>query len=220
MGTFSKIFGSGDKKLQERADELLVMLSKSLQSASAKLHVASEEWVDGSFDVVYDIRNKIIEIEREADHIKEDLVENILSKHAYLPQHTQERHILISSMDEIIDACEDAVRVISLGQGMKPPKEIEKIAKKCWICTDLLQDAIKYLFDDFSKSVEKTRELDRVREEARDVQFELLRKLFREDEYKPNEIVMYKTISERILQVAIRAEMAGDFIRELAVKYS
>ena len=89
-----------------------------------------------------------------------------------------------------------------------------------FICTDLLQDAIKYLFDDFSKSVEKTRELDKEREEARDLQFELLRRLFREDEYRPNEIVMYKTISERILQVAIRAELTGDFIRELAVKYS
>ncbi len=220
MGTFSKIFGSGDKKLQERADKLLIEITKGIQSASAKLRVAAERWVDGYYDIIFEIREEIIEIERNIDQVKEDLVENILTKHAYLPQHTQERHLLVNNLDEIIDACEDAIRVIALGKGMHPPKEIAKIAEKCWICTDLLQDAVKYLFKDFKKSVKKTRELDKVREEARDIQFELLGKLFRKDDYKPNEIVMYKTISERILQVAIRAELTADFIRELAVKYS
>jgi hypothetical protein len=34
MGTFSKIFGLGDKDLQKQADELLLRLGKALQSAS------------------------------------------------------------------------------------------------------------------------------------------------------------------------------------------
>lgn len=220
MGTFSKILGSGDKKLQEKADECLLALSKAFQSASAKMRVAAECWVEGKDDTLDELEEEIIKLERDADKIKEDLVENILSKHAFLPQQAQERHLLSSHLDGIIDAAEDAIRMISVGKGMKPPEEIEDIAEKCWICTDLLQDAVKYLFKDFKKSVEQTRKLDLVREEARDLQFKLLKKLFRKKKYPAPEVHFFKSVSERILDVAIKAELAGDYIRELAIKYS
>ncbi len=220
MGTFSKIFGSGDKKLQEEAEGCVLALSKALQSASAKMRVAAECWVEGKNDTLDELEEEIIKLERDADKIKENLLENILSKHAFMPQQTQERHLLASHMDGIIDAAEDAVRMISVGKGMKPPEEIEEIAEKSWICTDLLQDAVKYLFKDFKKSVERTRKLDLVREEARDIYFDLLKKLFRESEYKAPNVHFFKSVAERILDVAIKAELAGDYIRELAIKYS
>ena len=50
MGTFSKILGLGDKELQKEADNLLLKLGKVLQSASAKLHVCADEWLDGKTD--------------------------------------------------------------------------------------------------------------------------------------------------------------------------
>ncbi|MFX1484992.1 MAG: DUF47 domain-containing protein [Promethearchaeota archaeon] len=220
MGTFSKIFGSGDKKLQKEAEECILKLSKALQSASAKMRVAAECWVEGKNETLDELEKEIIELEREADRIKERLVEKILIERAFLPQQAQERHLLSSHMDEIIDAAEDAVRMIAVGKGLNPPEEIEDIAKKCWICTDLLQDAVKYLFKDFKKSVEITRELDLVREEARDIQFDLLKKLFRGSEYKAPDVYFFKSVSERVLDVAIRAEHTGDYIRELAIKYS
>ncbi|MFW9786225.1 MAG: DUF47 domain-containing protein [Candidatus Thorarchaeota archaeon] len=220
MGTFSKILGSGDKKLQEQAEECLLKLSKALQSASAKMHVAAESWVEGKNDTLDELEKEIIELEREADRMKENLVEKILTERAFLPQQAQERHILSSHLDGVIDAAEDAIRMIAVGRGMTPPKEIEDIAKKCWICTDLLQDAVKYLFKDFKKSVEMTRKLDLVREEARDLQFDLLKKLFRTSEFKAPDVHFFKSVSERVLDVAIKAELAGDYIRELAIKYS
>ena len=41
----------------------------------------------------------------------------------------------------------------------------------------------------------------------------------------PAEVVVadvhfFKSVSERVLEVAIKAELAGDYIRELAIKYS
>lgn len=220
MGTFSKILGSGNKKLQEEAEECILALSKALQSASAKMRVAAECWVEGKDDTLDELEEEVIKLERNADKIKENLVENILSKHAFLPQQTQERHELVRHMDEIIDAAEDAVRMMSVGKGMKPPEKIEEIAEKCWICTDLLQDAVKYLFKDFKKSVEITRKIDLEREEARDLYFDLLKKLFHDSKYKAPDVHFFKSASERILDVAIKAELAGDFIRELAIKYS
>jgi predicted phosphate transport protein (TIGR00153 family) len=220
MGTFSRIFGLGDKDLQKQADELLLKLSKALQSASAKLHVCADDWDDGKTKNLDDLESEIISLEREADKVKEDLYERIFSKRAYLPQQTQERYLLVQRMDSVVDASEDAVRMILVGRKYKPPEEIKEIAERGWICTDLLQDAVKYLFTDFEKSVEYTLKIDRVREEARDLNFKLLEKLFNEEKYSAKEVSLFRAIAERILQVAIRSEDTGDFIRTLAVKYS
>ncbi|NHI83945.1 MAG: DUF47 family protein [Candidatus Thorarchaeota archaeon] len=220
LGTFSRIFGLGDKKLQGQADELLLDLSKALQSASAKLNVCAEDWCEGKQEHLNELEEEIITLEREADRIKDELFEKIFSKRAYLPQQTQERHQLVVHTDSVIDAVEEAVRVMLVGRKYKPPSKIHKIAEKCWICTDHLQDAIKYLFEDFGKAIECTIKIDRVREEARDIQFELLDDLFNKEKWSPKEVTLFRAISERILKVAIMSEQTADFIRTLAVKYS
>lgn len=220
MGTFSKIFGLGDKKLQEQSDELLLKLSKLLQSASAKLRVAIKDWAKGDDDNLKELSSEIIEIEREADKVKDELFEKIFSKKAYLPQQTQDRHQLVMRMDGIIDATEDAIRLIVIARKIQPPKKIVDLAKRIWICTDLLQDAIKYLFDNFERAVDISFKIDKVREEARDRQFELVEELLHTEEYNSEENHLLHYISRMILQVALRAEDTGDFIRTLAIKYS
>jgi predicted phosphate transport protein (TIGR00153 family) len=220
MGTFSRIFGLGDKELQKQSDELLLKLGKKLQSASAKLHVTADDWGVGKTKHLKELQKEIIALEREADEIKDELFAKIFSKRAYLPQQTQDRHQLVIHMDSVIDAAEEAVRMMMVGRKYEPPCEIHEIAEKGWICTDLLQDAIKYLFTDFEKSVEFTYKIDKVREEARDLQFDLLERLFNEEEFKPKEVSLFRAISERILRVALRSEETGDFIRALAVRHT
>ncbi|MCK5151233.1 MAG: DUF47 family protein [Candidatus Thorarchaeota archaeon] len=220
MGTFSRIFGSEDKDLQKKADELLLKLSKGFQSASAKLCVAAECWEEGKKDVLKELQEEIIELEREMDEVKEELVENVLTKSAFMPQAALERHTLVKALDKVIDATENPIRIMVMGIDMKPPSEIREIGKKVWQCTDLLQDAVKNLYKDFKKAIEITRKLDILREETRDIQFELLGKLYNDPKFKPTEIILFQSVSERMVHVAQRAEDAGDYIRELAVKYS
>ena len=116
MGTFSRIFGLGDKELQKQADALLLKLSKVLQSASAKLHVCADDWLEGKMDNLEELRSEIISLERKADSIKDELFEKIFSKRAYLPQQTQDRHQLVIHMDSVIDAAEEAVRIMLIGR--------------------------------------------------------------------------------------------------------
>lgn len=220
MDTFSKILGLGDKELQNQADKLLIKLSKILQSASAKLHVCADDWLDGKMEHLDELEADIIDLERKADKIKDELFEKVFSKRAYLPQQAQDRHGLVIHMDAVIDAAEDAVRMMLIGRKFKPPVQIHSIAEKGWICTDLLQDAIKYLFEDFEKSVDYTLRIDKVREEARDIQFELLQELFNDDKYDAKYIILFRVISERILKVSITAEETADFIRALAVRHA
>ncbi len=219
MGTFSRILGLGDKELQKQADELLLKLSKILQSASAKLHVSADDWFNGRMEHLDELQSEIIALERQADSIKDELFEKIFSKRVYLPQQTQDRHQLVVHMDSVIDAAEDAVRMMLIGRRYKSPAEIRDIAEKGWVCTDLLQDSIKYLFTDFERSVEYTLKIDEVREEARDLQFRLLERLFNEEKYSPSEVTLFRAISDRMLQVAVRAEETADFIRALSVKH-
>jgi predicted phosphate transport protein (TIGR00153 family) len=220
MGTFSKIFGSGDKKLQERANHILLEMSKGLQSSSAKLCVAADEWRDGNIKVLEEIRDEIIKLEREMDSKKEELTEQILCQRAFLPQQTDERHQLSVLMDSIIDTAEHAIRVMWTGRRFKPPKTMEELAKKVWSCTDQLQDAVKYLYSDFTKSMEITREVDRLREEARDKEFELLEEVFNNGEYSAAEIQLFVEAAHWITKVAVQSEVTGDYLRELAVRYS
>ena len=217
---FSRIFGKGDKDLQKKADELLLKLSKGLQSASAKLSVAAECWEEGKIDVLKELQEEIIELEREMDEVKEELVEDVLTKSAFMPQAALERHTLVKALDKVIDATENPIRIMVLGSKLKPPPEIREIGKKVWKCTDLLQDAVKNLYKDFKKTIEITRKLDVLREETRDIQFELLGKLYNDPKFKPTEIILFQSVSERMVHVAQKAEDAGDYIRELAVKYS
>ncbi|MHA1950015.1 MAG: DUF47 domain-containing protein [Candidatus Thorarchaeota archaeon] len=220
MGTFSKIFGLGDKDLQKQADGLLLKLGKALQSASAKLNVCADDWDDGKEKNLEDLQSEIISLERKADNIKDELFDKIFSKRAYLPQQTQDRHRLVIHMDSIIDAAEEAVRMMLIGRKHKPPSEIHEISKKGWICTDLLQDAIKYLFTDFEKSIEYALKVDKTREDARDIHFALLERLFNDEKFTPKEVSLFRAISDRILQVAIRAEETADFIRTLAIRHT
>ncbi|MFO7836804.1 MAG: DUF47 family protein [Candidatus Thorarchaeota archaeon] len=220
MGTFSRIFGVGKKELQEKADEIILDLSKGLQSASAKLCVASKSWGYGDIETLLEIEKEIIEIERECDEMRDRLIENIFSQRAYLPQQTQERHRLINYMDDIVDAAEEAIRIMSICKDINPRSEIRDIAEKCWKSTDLLQDAIKYLFKDFDRSVDFSHKVSEVREEARDIQFQFLGCLLEDTERNPTELQYLRLVARTIVEVAIDAEKCADFIRALAVKYS
>jgi hypothetical protein len=62
--------------------------------------------------------------------------------------------------------------------------------------------------------------VDKTREEARDLQFDIIEKLYTETEYSAQEIHIFNDVSHWIVKVAVQSEDTGDFLRELAVKYS
>ncbi len=220
MNAFSKILGLGDKDLQEKANEYILQLASSLRLASAKLHESAVNWSSGSRDRAAERIGEIVRLEREADTVVDEIVKSIFTQRAFLPQQTDERYELVMRMDNVIDAAEQAARTMGVALSREPPKELVELTEKCQVCTDLLGEAVKNALTDFNAAVELCVRIEVVREEARDIEFSLLHRLYDSAEIPVQATLVYRDVSERILEVAITSEETADFIRALSVRYS
>ena len=219
MNAFSKILGLGDKDLQEKANEYILQLASCLRLASAKLYESVVNWSSGTTDRIPELTREIVRLEREADTVMDEIIKRIFTQHAFLPQQTDERYELVKRMDRVIDAVEQAARIMEVVLREEPPKELVALAEKCRICTDLLEEAVKSVLTDFITAANLSVRIEVVREEARDIEFDLLRRLYNSKEIPVQTILAYRDLSEGVLEVAITSEETADFIRALSVRY-
>ncbi len=219
------MFFRRDKKLMKRGEELFDQLAKELQVASAKLAAAIKMWSDhentpDARNKVCQLEDEIIEAERRCDEIKEELINSIFSKGAYLPQATEDRHRLVRYMDTIVNRTEVVIRRLVSKQDFpgRIPHEMPILAEKVHRCTDYLQDALKYIDKDYDKAQNYASKVDIMREEARDLDFHIFGRLHSPD-YTPKDAAYLYTISVSMIKVAEAAEITADYISTMAVKY-
>ncbi|MFX0115381.1 MAG: DUF47 domain-containing protein [Candidatus Hodarchaeota archaeon] len=210
-----------NKKLQQRGKEIFDKLVKQMQINSAKLKDLVEAWAKGNSDQVAKLTQQIIQGERDSDNFKDELVETVLSKGAFLPYTTEDRFNLILMIDDIVGETEDAARVIGVQE--VPPDQIPQIfvsmAEKVWNCTDKLQDSIKYLYDDFKKARKLGEEVEEVREEVRDLYYKALEEILGKPGQNALVAIYLKDVAYEILKVAVIAEQTADFVQRLAVRH-
>ncbi|MFW9914915.1 MAG: DUF47 domain-containing protein [Candidatus Thorarchaeota archaeon] len=210
-----------NKKLQQRGKEIFDTLVKQMQINSAMLKDLVAAWAKGNQSEVERLTQLIIEGERESDNFKDELVETVLSKGAFLPYTTEDRFNLILMIDDIVGATEDAARLIMVQ--VVPAEEVPPIlpamAEKIWNCTDKLQDAVKYLYENFQKANQFGQEVEDTREEARDLYYQALEKILGKPGQNALIAIYLKDIADAILKVALRAEEAADLVQRLAVKH-
>jgi len=208
------------KKLQKRGKEIFDKLVKQMQTNSAMLKDLVVAWADGNTNETEKLTKQIIEGERLSDTYKEELVETVLAKGAFLPYTTEDRFTLISYIDDIVDTTEDAARLI--GVQVVPAEDIPRIltslAEKVWLCTDKLQDSLKFLYEDFKKATAFGRDVEGIREEARDLYYKGLEKILGKPGQNPLLAIYLRSVALAILKVAIRAEETADFVKRLAVR--
>ncbi len=210
-----------NKKLQKHGKEIFNKLVKCMQSSSALLKELANFWADGNKELCEKTIQEIIQTERQADDLKEELVESVLLKGAFLPYTTEERYMLVEMIDEIIDSAEDAARLIGVYDvaASSIPNLIKSLAEKVWICTDRLQDSIKFLYEDFAAAIKFGEEVEEVREDARDIYYEILGKVLSKKDRDPLQAIYLKDVAASVLEVAIRAETTADFVQKLAVMH-
>ncbi|MHA2233413.1 MAG: DUF47 domain-containing protein [Candidatus Hodarchaeales archaeon] len=208
-----------NKKLQKRGREIFDKLVKQMQVNSAMLKDLIAAWAQGDQAQVDKLTKQIIEGERESDIFKDELIESVLAKRAFLPYTTEDRYTLINMIDNIVGATEDAARliIVQIIPSKEIPSTLPSMAEKTWICTDKLQDSIKYLYKDFRKAAKLGQEVEDIREEARDLYYESLEAILGEAGRSPLVAIYLQNVAVAILEVALRAEVTADFVQKLAV---
>lgn len=214
-----------DKKLWKRGEELFDQLAKELQIASAKLANAVIIWCNHENDLearskIIHLKDEIINAERRCDDIKEELIDSIFSKGAYLPQATEDRYQLVRYMDNIVNKAEVVIRRLVAKEDFpeRIPHEMPILAEKVHQCTDYIQDALKYLDRDFDKSRKYAGKVETAREEARDLDFHIFGRINSPDYDAKDAAYLYK-ISVSLIVVAEASEQTADYIRAMTVKY-
>lgn len=214
-----------DKKLWKRGEELFAQLAKELQIASAKLADAVVIWANHEQDPearskILHLKDDIVKAERRCDDIKEELVSDIFTKGAYLPQATEDRHRLVRYMDIIVNKTEVVIRRLVAREDFpaRIPHEMPILAEKVHQCTDFLQDALKYIDSDTQKALKYAAKVDAAREEARDLDFHIFGRINSPDYDAKDAYYCYK-ISVSLVVVAEAAEQLSDYIQVMTVKY-
>ncbi|MHA1221602.1 MAG: DUF47 family protein [Candidatus Heimdallarchaeota archaeon] len=214
---FSKILK--EKDIHKKGTKLFLELVKSIEKAYDLYMKAIKAWKEEDYDKGLALRDEIIQLEGEADEVKDVFFDSIFRKKAYLPQITEERHILMQNADRTLDNIERAARVLCLKRidASYFPPEFDEIIKKTEDVVELYIEAHEEFFDDYEKASKKARELENIRDEVRDLYYQILGKVLN-DEY-PRGTRRLLNATTRI-SIQIQAEEAIDYLKVLIAKHS
>ncbi len=192
-----------------------------MQVSSAKLNEAVQAWIAKDKKKVDELVEDIIELEREADEVKEDIIQNIFSKRAFLRQSTEERYILVELLDHVTTEVEECALILRSKDKIpdKIPEELKVLSEITWKCTDQLQDAIKFMWTDYEKARKISFKIEKTRDKARNEYYTIFSRLMNEG-YSPESVYYLDRLAKELVEVALAGENVADHIRALAVKYS
>ncbi|MHA1977878.1 MAG: DUF47 family protein [Candidatus Hodarchaeales archaeon] len=212
---FSKILG--EKDIHKKGTKLFLKLVDSLEIAFKTYEKAIFAWREKDYEKGYALRDEIIQLERDADAIKDVFFESIFRKKAYLPQITEERHKLMLNADTVLDCIERAARVLCLkkiDESYFPP-EFDKILDKTEDVIELYIEAHEAFFDDYEKSAKKARKLEEKRDEVRDLYYKALEQVLNDEFPRGTRRLLNDTT-----RISIRAEEGIDYLKVLIAKHS
>lgn len=206
-----------DKNIHKKGTELFIKLVESLEVAFDKFEKALKAWRRGDYEKGYELRDEIIQLEQEADKVKDTFFEAIFRKKAYLPQITEERYNMMLNADRLLDRIERAVRIVcvkKVDESYFPP-ELDQIID---LTEDVIEDFIeanKLFFKDFEDSSKLTRKIEDKRDEVRDLYYKLLEKVVCDEVPRGTSRILNATT-----RISIEAEHGADYLKVLIAKHS
>ena len=212
---FAKILQ--EKDLHKKGTKLFLELVRSNKEAYDHYLQAIKAWKEEDFEKGRALRDDIIRLEREADKVKDIFFESIFRKKAYLPQITEERHLMMQNADKMLDNIERAARVLCLKQLDESyfPEEFDDILRKTKEVVELYIEAHEEFFDDYEDSSKAARKLEIIRDEARDLYYKILGKVLNDEYQRGTRRLLNATV-----RISIQAEEAIDYLKILIAKHS
>ena len=215
----SRFMASPFEGLQEHAEKVKVCAWAFQQ--------AIECYVSSRCERFEELRQEVIQLESEADVIKKN-IRGHLPKGAIIPVDKYELFRYLREQDQVPDAMEDALDLISYRAEPEIPKELEKdffllvdtVIDPVEDLSRLVAEARKYFrtFSDTQREAVKAiiHGLAQKEHEADKLEDSLKRKIFKLTD--PVTVFHMVTLTETIGSIADHAENAGDMMRAMIAR--
>jgi len=184
----------------------------------------------GDQERVRTLKDKIFELENDADTIKNELRSN-LPKSLFMPVDRRDLLEVLQMQDSIADTAQDVAgllveRPMGLPEFLKEPLMTlaERCVDACEHSGKIIEELDELLATGFrgreaTRVEEMVEELNRIEEETDQLGLELTRRLFQhEDELKPVSVMMWYQLIQWVGDLADYAEKVGDRLRLLIAR--
>ncbi|MFX0049982.1 MAG: DUF47 family protein [Candidatus Hodarchaeota archaeon] len=206
-----------DKDIHKKGTELYIKLVESIEVAYDKFEKALKAWRGGDYERGYTLRDEVIQLEKEADKVKDTFFETIFRKKAYLPEILEERYNLMLNADHLLDRIERAIRIVCIKKidASYFPPELDRIID---LTEDVIEDFVeanKLFFSDFEEASKLTRKVEEKRDKVRDLFYIVSEKIVNDELPRGTSRILNVTT-----RISIEAEQGTDYLKVLIAKHS
>jgi predicted phosphate transport protein (TIGR00153 family) len=208
---------------ESNVEKLSKLHAELVYECVRKLRDVMEHFYEHDFDPMDDDVNEISRIEHEADEIRRKM-ETEFYHGAFLPFDREDRIVLAEMVDSVADAVESTAYAISLGKITFPEsfkEDFFKLVDASCAAVSVLKECIELLETDLGAALSKAHEVEEKEDEGDKVERRIIRRLY--DAYRTDEIsilkfIELKNITEKIGNIADRAEDASDRVPIIVAK--
>ena len=222
-GTFAGLFGrSPFKPMQEHM--------RTVKKCSAQVTKLFEALCDGDQKKVETIKDRIFELENEADKIKNELRSH-LPKSLFMPVDRRDLLEVLDLQDNIADTAQDiaglvVARKMDVAEGMRQP--LMNLVRRCVDACDQASRIIERLDElvetgfrgpESDSVIEMVEQLNNIESDTDQMGLELAQSLFaHEDDMNPVSVVFWHDLILMIGELADYAEKVGNRLRLLLAR--
>jgi len=221
--TLANLFGQSPFKALQRHMRVVLDCMREVPPLFEALAAGDQERV-------ISLKDKIFELENDADTIKNELRSN-LPKSLFMPVDRRDLLEVLQMQDSIADTAQDVAGLL-VERPMGMPEFLQEplmtLAQRCVDACEhsgkIIEELDELLATGFrgreaNRVEEMVEELNRIEEETDQLGLELTRRLFRhEDELKPVSVMMWYQLIQWVGDLADYAEKVGDRLRLLIAR--
>jgi len=192
-------------------------------ACARKLQDVMKHFYEGKFDLLDKEVEELSRLEHEADEIRRKM-EIEFYNGAFLPFDREDRIILAELVDAVSDASQSAAYAISLGKINFPQsfkEDFEELTEKSCETVSVLRECVSLLDTDLSAALVKAHEVEAKEEQGDIIERRIICKLYaayRKKEISILKFIELKNITEKIGNIADRAEDASDRVPIIVAK--
>ena len=220
---FANLFGQSPFKALQRHMRAVLECMREVPPLFEALAAGDQERVRS-------LKDRIFELENEADTIKNELRSN-LPKSLFMPVDRRDLLEVLQMQDSIADTAQDVAgllveRPMGLPDFLKEPfmTLAERCVDACEHSGKIIEELDELLATGFrgreaNRVEEMVEELNKIEDETDELGLELTRRLFQhEDELKPVSVMMWYQLIQWVGDLADYAEKVGDRLRLLIAR--